>query len=161
MHPITALQSEYSLFSRDIEDEIIPTLQELGIGLVSYSPLGRGVLTGRFTSSADFSGGGDFRGAAPRFNEENFDANYALVQQVEKIAAEKGITAGQLALAWVINKSENIVPIPGTKRIKYLEENAAAAVVQLSADEITRLEQAIPAGSVAGDRYANMSTIDQ
>jgi aryl-alcohol dehydrogenase-like predicted oxidoreductase len=158
VHPITAVQSEYSLFSRDLDAEVIPTLNELGIGLVAYSPLGRGVLTGRFTSTKDF-GDADFRAAAPRFNDENFAKNYALVQALEKMAAEKGVTAGQLALAWVIAKHDNCVPIPGTKRTKYLEENAAAASIALSADDMTALEEAIPAGAVVGDRYADMSAV--
>jgi aryl-alcohol dehydrogenase-like predicted oxidoreductase len=160
VHPITALQSEYSLFSRDIEAEIVPTINELGIGLVPYSPLGRGVLTGRFTSARDF-GEGDFRGANPRFNEENFDKNYAMVQDLEKFAADKGLTAGQVALAWVINKSESYTPIPGTKRVKYLEQNAAAAAVRFDKDEMARLEQIVDAKRVVGDRYADMSPVNR
>jgi aryl-alcohol dehydrogenase-like predicted oxidoreductase len=160
VHPITALQSEYSLFSRDIEDGILPTIRELGIGLVAYSPLGRGVLTGRFTSASDF-GDGDFRGISPRFGQENFDHNYALVTQLEKLAAEKGVTAGQLALAWAINKSNDIVPIPGTKRLKYLEQNAEAASITLSSDDLARIEEIVPADAVAGDRYADMSPVNR
>jgi aryl-alcohol dehydrogenase-like predicted oxidoreductase len=160
VHPITALQSEYSLFSRDIEADVLPTIRELGISLVAYSPLGRGVLTGRFTSSNDF-GDGDFRGQSPRFGAENFDRNYALVRQLEKLAAEKGITAGQLALAWTINKASDIVPIPGTKRIEYLEQNAGAAEIVLSSAEIETLEQAVPAESVVGERYPDMSTVNR
>jgi aryl-alcohol dehydrogenase-like predicted oxidoreductase len=159
VHEITALQSEYSLFSRDIEDAILPTIRELGISLVAYSPLGRGVLTGRFTSSGDF-GDGDFRGVSPRFNQENFDKNYALVQALEKLASEKGVTPGQLALAWTINKSPDIVPIPGTKRIKYLEENAMASEIKLTKEELARLEEAVPAEAVTGDRYADMSAVN-
>ncbi len=159
VHPITAVQSEYSLFSRDIEDEVIPVLRELGIGLVAYSPLGRGVLTGRFTSRKDFTEG-DFRGGQPRYSDENFDANFALVQELEKIAADKGVTAGQLALAWVLHKGEQIVPIPGTKRLEYLEQNVVAADLGLSDEEIARLEQVVRADAVTGDRYADMSQIN-
>lgn len=159
VHPIAALQSEYSLFSRDIEQDIIPTLRELGIALVPYSPLGRGVLTGRFTSSADFKDG-DFRGNNPRFNNENFDKNYRLVEALQKMAAEKGVSAGQLALAWVMAKGDNYVPIPGTKRIKYLEENVAAADIKLTVDEVKALEEVVPAESVVGDRYPDMSIIN-
>jgi len=156
-HPIAALQSEYSLFSRDIESEVLPTLNELGIGLVAYSPLGRGVLTGRFSSSKDF-GDGDFRGSSPRYNDENFETNYKLVRAVEKMASDKGITAGQLALAWLLHKG-NHVPIPGTKRRKYLEENAEAVSVKLSDEEMARLEEIVPIGAVIGERYADMSSV--
>jgi aryl-alcohol dehydrogenase-like predicted oxidoreductase len=158
VHPIAALQSEYSLFSRDIETEILPAIRDLGISLVAYSPLGRGVLTGRYTSVQDF-GHGDFRAVNPRYNETNFDRNYQLVQAVEKLASEKGVTAGQLALAWTINKSQDIVPIPGTKRVKYLEENAAAADIELSAEDIAQLESVVPPEAVTGDRYADMSVV--
>lgn len=160
VHTITALQSEYSLFSRDIEQDVLPTIRELGISLVAYSPLGRGVLTGRFRSSNDF-GEGDFRGANPRYNADNFDKNYALVQALEKLAAEKSVTPGQLALAWTINKSPDIVPIPGTKRIKYLEENAIAADIKLTKEELANLEEAVPAEAVVGDRYADMSLVNR
>ena len=160
VHPITAVQSEYSLFSRDIEAEVIPTLSDLNIGLVPYSPLGRGMLTGRFNSASDFANG-DFRGAMPRTSEENFDANMALVNEIGKMAAEKGCTSGQLALAWVMSKSESYVPIPGTKRTKYLEENAAAADVSLTADEVRQLETVVPIDAVRGERYADMSSIDK
>ena len=152
-HPITALQSEYSLWSRDPEDEILPTLRELGIGFVPYSPLGRGFLTGAITSPDDFAPD-DYRRNSPRFQGENFDKNLQLVEQVKTIAAEKGITPGQLALAWLLAQGENIVPIPGTKRRTYLEENIAATAVTLTADEISRIDAIAPKGAAAGDRYA-------
>ncbi len=158
VHPITALQSEWSLWSRDIEAEIVPTARELGIGLVPYSPLGRGVLTGRFASSADFAEG-DFRAANPRFSGANLDANLKMVADLRALAAERGVTAGQLALAWVQHRGSDVVPIPGTKRLKYLEENVAAAGLELSADDLAAIEAAVPASAVAGDRYPDMSSI--
>ncbi|GHH58673.1 aldo/keto reductase [Lentzea cavernae] len=158
VHPITALQSEWSLWSRDIEAEIVPTARELGIGIVPYSPLGRGVLTGRFASSADF-GKGDFRAANPRFSGENLDANLKMVAELKALADERGVTAGQLALAWVQHRGSDVVPIPGTKRIKYLEENVAAASLELSSDDLAAIEAAVPASAVAGDRYPDMSSI--
>lgn len=158
VHPITALQSEYSLFARDIEAEILPTLRELSIGLVAYSPLGRGFLTGRF-ASRDQIEAGDFRQFDPRFAEQNFARNAALVDAVRQIAGEKGVTPGQLALAWVLSRGPDIVPIPGTKRRRYLEENVAAAGITLDGTDLRRLEAAVPAGAVAGDRYADMSVI--
>jgi aryl-alcohol dehydrogenase-like predicted oxidoreductase len=158
-HPITALQTEYSLWSRDPEDEILPTVRELGIGFVAYSPLGRGFLTGQIRSLEDLDED-DFRRASPRFQGENFDRNLELVAKVEEIAAEKGITPGQLALAWVLAQGEDVVPIPGTKRLAYLEENVAAAAVELSAEELSRIDAAAPAGATAGDRYADMSPVD-
>jgi aryl-alcohol dehydrogenase-like predicted oxidoreductase len=160
VHPITALQTEYSLWSRDPEDQILPTVRELGIGFVAYSPLGRGFLSGRFRSPSDFPED-DFRRHHPRFQGENFDRNMQLVDRVEELASEKGVSAGQLALAWVLHRGEDIVPIPGTKRISYLEENAAAAEVQLSDDELSQLDEIAPAGVAAGDRYADMSSIDE
>jgi aryl-alcohol dehydrogenase-like predicted oxidoreductase len=159
VHPITALQTEYSLWSRDPEDEILATVRELGIGFVAYSPLGRGFLTGRFRSPDDFDEG-DFRTNHPRFQGENFRRNLDLVERVREIADEKGCTPGQLALAWVMRQGDDIVPIPGTKRVAYLEENAAAAGVELTDDDLARLAEAAPAGAAAGDRYADMSTID-
>ena len=159
VHPITALQTEYSLWSRDPEDAILPTVRELGIGFVAYSPLGRGFLSGRFRSPSDFPDD-DFRRHHPRFQGENFDRNMQLVERVEELASEKGVTAGQLALAWVLHRGEDIVPIPGTKRISYLEENVAAADVALSDDELRQLDEIAPAGAAAGDRYADMSSID-
>jgi aryl-alcohol dehydrogenase-like predicted oxidoreductase len=160
VHPITALQTEYSLWSRDPEDEILPTVRELGIGFVAYSPLGRGFLSGRFRSPSDFPDD-DFCRHHPRFQGENFDRNMQLVERVEELASEKGVSAGQLALAWVLHRGEDIVPIPGTKRVSYLEENAAAADVTLSDDELRQLDEIAPAGVAAGDRYADMSSIDE
>ena len=160
VHPITALQTEYSLWSRDPEAEILPTVRELGIGFVAYSPLGRGFLSGRFRSPSDFPED-DFRRHHPRFQGENFDRNIELVARVEELASEKGVTAGQLALAWVLHRGDDIVPIPGTKHVRYLEENAAAAEISLSEDDLARLEEIAPAGAAAGDRYADMSSIDE
>jgi aryl-alcohol dehydrogenase-like predicted oxidoreductase len=152
VHPVTALQSEYSLWSRDIEDEIIPAIRELGIGLVAYSPLGRGFLTGRFRSIDELPED-DFRRHSPRFQGENFQKNLDLVQHIEEIAAAKGCTASQLALAWVHSRDDDVVPIPGTKRRKYLEENAAALDVQLTPDDLARIEEIAPKGVAAGERY--------
>jgi aryl-alcohol dehydrogenase-like predicted oxidoreductase len=160
VHPITALQTEYSLWSRDPEDAILPTVRELGIGFVAYSPLGRGFLSGRFRSPSDFPDD-DFRRHHPRFQGENFERNMQLVERVEELASEKGVTAGQLALAWVLHRGDDIVPIPGTKRVSYLEENAAASDVALSDDELSQLDEIAPAGAAAGDRYADMSSIDE
>src|SRR3954454_24863766 len=159
VHPITALQTEYSLWSRDPEAELLPTVRELGIGFVAYSPLGRGFLSGRFRSPGDFPED-DFRRHHPRFQGQNFDRNLELVERVEELAEEKDVTAGQLALAWVLHRGEDIVPIPGTKQVRYLEENAAAAQIDLSDDDRRRLEEIAPAGVAAGDRYADMSSID-
>jgi aryl-alcohol dehydrogenase-like predicted oxidoreductase len=152
VHPITALQSEYSLWSRDLEDEIIPAIRELGIGLVAYSPLGRGFLTGRFTSIEELPED-DFRRHSPRFQGENFQKNLDLVRHIEAIAAAKGCTASQLALAWVLSRGDDVVPIPGTKRRKYLEENVAALGVHLTPDDLTRIEEIAPQGVAAGERY--------
>jgi aryl-alcohol dehydrogenase-like predicted oxidoreductase len=160
VHPIAALQSEYSLWTRDPEAEILPTVRELGIGFVAYSPLGRGFLTGRIRSVEDLDEK-DFRRRGPRFQEENLRQNLALVAEVEALAAEKGVTPSQLALAWVLSRGDDIVPIPGTKRRKYLEENAAAADIDLTPAEIERLEQAFPVGATAGDRYPDMSTVNR
>jgi aryl-alcohol dehydrogenase-like predicted oxidoreductase len=151
-HPVSALQSEYSLWSRDIEDEVIPAIRELGIGLVAYSPLGRGFLTGRFTSPDDFEAD-DFRRHSPRFQGENFAKNLELVRHVEELARRKGCTASQLALAWTLARGEDVVPIPGTKRRRYLEENLAAAEVELTADDLERIEEIAPVGAAAGMRY--------
>jgi aryl-alcohol dehydrogenase-like predicted oxidoreductase len=159
-HPIAALQTEYSLWSRDPEDEILPTIRELGIGFVPYSPLGRGFLTGRFRSVDDLPED-DFRRVSPRFEGENFDRNLALVERVEEIAAEKGVNAGQLALAWVLAQGEDVVPIPGTKHVQYLEQNVAAAELELSDDDLHRLDELAPVGVAAGDRYADMSSVDR
>ncbi|MGB8315595.1 MAG: aldo/keto reductase [Aestuariivirga sp.] len=152
VHPITALQTEYSLWSRDVEDEILPTIRRLGIGLVPYSPLGRGFFTGRFKTPDDFDAK-DYRRMTPRFQGENFDSNLGLLSVVESLAAEKGVKPGQVALAWVLAQGEDVVPIPGTKRRAYLEENVAALDVTLSNTEIEKLSNAIPRGAAAGDRY--------
>ncbi|HVU79320.1 MAG TPA: aldo/keto reductase [Gaiellaceae bacterium] len=160
VHPITALQTEYSLWSRDPEDELLDLVRELGIGFVAYSPLGRGFLSGRYTSPDDFPEG-DFRRVNPRFQGENFHRNLELVRQVEEIAAEQGVTAGQLAIAWVLAQGHDVVPIPGTKRVKYLEENVGAADIVLSPNDLQRLEDAFPKGSVAGDRYSDMSSVNR
>jgi aryl-alcohol dehydrogenase-like predicted oxidoreductase len=152
VHPITALQSEYSLWTRDPEDEVLPALQELGIGFVAYSPLGRGFLTGELKSFEDFAAD-DYRRNSPRFQGENFVKNLELVEKVQALAKAKGITAGQLALAWVLAQWEGIVPIPGTKRRKYLEENIAADRVTISSQELAVIAAAIPKGLAAGDRY--------
>ncbi|MCL1495088.1 MAG: aldo/keto reductase [Pseudanabaena sp. Salubria-1] len=162
IHPISALQTEYSLWSRDPEDEILPTLRELGIGFVPYSPLGRGFLTGAIASPDDFAPD-DFRRISPRFQGENFAKNLELVEQVKAIATEKGITAGQLALAWLLAQGDDIVPIPGTKRRKYLEENIGAATVTLTAEDIHRINAVAPQGIAAGDRYPvqNMSALNR
>jgi aryl-alcohol dehydrogenase-like predicted oxidoreductase len=159
VHPITALQTEYSLWTRDPEERILPTVRELGIGFVAYSPLGRGFLSGRFKSPDDFEEG-DFRKHHPRFQGENFQKNLELVDRVREIADEKGVTPGQLALAWVLAQGEDIVPIPGTTKVKNLEENVAAAEVDLTDDELERIDEVVPKGVTAGDRYADMSSID-
>jgi len=150
VHPITALQTEYSLWTRDLEAEIMPTLGELGIGLVAYSPLGRGFLSGRFSSPEELDEG-DFRRHGPRFTGENLQQNLKLAERVAELAAEKDLTPGQLALAWVLHRGEHIVPIPGTKRVSYLEENLAAAEVELSAEDVERISEAVP--GAAGERY--------
>jgi aryl-alcohol dehydrogenase-like predicted oxidoreductase len=159
VHPITALQTEYSLWTRDPETEVLPTVRELGIGFVAYSPLGRGFLSGRIRSVDDLAPD-DFRRNDPRFKGENFQRNLELVDRVHEIAAEKDVTPGQLALAWVLAQGEDIVPIPGTKRVAYLEENAAASEIELTREDLERIAAAAPAGATAGDRYADMSTID-
>ena len=160
VHPIAAVQSEYSLFSRDIEDSVLPTLRELGIGLVAYSPLGRGVLTGAI-SSLDNLAPDDFRRHNPRFAEEALLANLRLVNEVKSLAFGKSVTPGQLALAWVMAQGPSIVPIPGTKRRSYVEQNAMASAIVLTADDLARLDAAIPVGSVTGDRYPDMSLINR
>jgi len=162
-HPITALQTEYSLFTRDLEDEILPTIRELGIGLVPYSPLGRGMLTGAISRSEGADGAGDFRRSAyfPRFQGDALEANLALVAKIREIAEAKGATPGQLALAWVLAQGDDVVPIPGTKRVRYLEENAAAADLTLTADDLAALDSAVPRDAVVGARYGDMSHIDQ
>jgi aryl-alcohol dehydrogenase-like predicted oxidoreductase len=159
VHPITALQTEFSLWTRDPEAEILPTLRELGIGFVPYSPLGRGFLSGRFRAPGDLPEG-DFRRNNPRFQGENFDRNLELVARLEAIARAKGVTPGQLALAWVLHQGGDIAPIPGTKRVAYLEENVGAAAIELTEDELRRIDEAAPAGVAAGARYPDMSSID-
>ena len=153
VHPISALQSEYSLFTRDVEDEILPSLRALGVGFVAYSPLGRGFLTGQIKSLEDLPEGDTRAARFPRFQEENFRKNLELVERVKEISAEKDITPGQLAIAWLLRQGDDIVPIPGTKRRKYLEENAAAAGLSLTDEDLRRIEEAMPKGSVAGERY--------
>ena len=162
MHPITALQTEYSLFTRDLEDEILADLRELGIGLVPYSPLGRGLLTGTITQRLGADGEADDRRSAyfPRFQGEALDANLALVDKVREIAGDKGCTPGQLALAWVLAQGDDVAPIPGTKRVTYLEENVGALDVAAHRRGPDALEQAVPRDAVAGDRYGDMASID-
>jgi aryl-alcohol dehydrogenase-like predicted oxidoreductase len=159
VHPITALQTEYSLWTRDPEAEVLPTVRELGIGFVAYSPLGRGFLTGRFTSPDDFEEG-DFRANHPRFQGENFQRNLELVERVKAIAREKRCAPGQLALAWALSRGDDIVPIPGTKQVRYVEENARARDVELTDEDLARLDDVAPVGAAAGERYADMSSID-
>jgi aryl-alcohol dehydrogenase-like predicted oxidoreductase len=149
-YPLTAVQSEYSLWSRDIEDEVIPTLRELGIGLVAYAPLGRGFLSGAINSIDDLEPD-DYRRYSPRFQGDNFDKNLALVERIRELASQKGVTPPQLALAWVLHRGEDIVPIPGTKRRSYLEENVAAVEIELTEEEVRQITEALP--EPAGDRY--------
>jgi len=160
VHPITAVQTEYSMWSRDPEADVLPTCRELGIGFVPYSPLGRGFLSGRFTSPNDLDQN-DFRRHGPRFSGENLDANLQLAAKVAEIATDKGATPAQLALAWVLARGDDLVPIPGTKRRKYLEENAAAVDVELTRDDLQRIEAELPAA--AGDRYdvAGMGSVNR
>ncbi len=156
VHPISALQTEYSLWSRDPEDEILPTVRELGIGFVAYSPLGRGFLSGRFRSPEDVPED-DFRRQHPRFQGENFRRNLDLLRRLETIAAEQGCTSAQLALAWVLSRGEDVVPIPGTKRVRYLEENLGAEQVALTPTDLERLDRLFPAGVAQGERYNEAS----
>jgi aryl-alcohol dehydrogenase-like predicted oxidoreductase len=154
VHPVSALQSEYSLFTRDVEDEVLPTTRELGIGFVAYSPLGRGFLTGAWRSIGDLPENDTRAGRFPRFSEENFKKNVELADRVGEIAAEKDATPGQLALAWLLHQGDDVVPIPGTKRRKYLEENLEAVGIVLTDEDLRRIEDAMPRGSAAGERYA-------
>src|SRR5450432_3703805 len=156
VHPIAALQTEYSLWSREVDTEILPTCRELGIGFVAYSPLGRGFLTGQFKKTEDLPTG-DRRRDFPRFQGENLQQNLDLVKKIEQISAAIGCKPSQLALAWVLARGEDIIPIPGTKRLKYLEENAGAVDVKLSADEMREIENALPAHAIAGLRYPEMA----
>ena len=160
MHPISSLQTEYSLWSRDVEEAHLPTVRELGIGFVPYSPLGRGFLTGRFRSFDDLPAD-DYRRNQPRFQGANFQKNLDLVTLIEQMAADKRCTASQLAIAWLLHRGDDVVPIPGTKRVKYLEENVGAVDVELTADDLRRLDEAFPQGVAAGARYPDMSTVNR
>lgn len=160
VHPITALQSEYSLWSRDPEGDTLDTVRELGIGFVAYSPLGRGFLSGEIRSAEDLVPD-DFRRSNPRFLGENFGKNLQLVDSVKAIAEQKGITSAQLALAWVLAQGDDIVPIPGTKRAKYLQQNAGAVEIELTKEDLLRIEQAFPRESVAGERYSDMRFVNR
>jgi aryl-alcohol dehydrogenase-like predicted oxidoreductase len=162
VHPITALQSEYSLWERNLEPRIIPTLRELGIGLVPFSPLGRGFLTGEVKRAEEYPEG-DYRRSDPRYQGENFDANMQAASAVREVARSHSATPGQVALAWLLAKGDDVVPIPGTKRRKYLEENVAAASLALTADDLSRLDAALAPDAVAGPRYGErmMSMIDR
>jgi aryl-alcohol dehydrogenase-like predicted oxidoreductase len=163
VHPITALQTEYSLWERHVEREILPTVRALGIGFVPYSPLGRGFLTATITKPSDLGSQDSRSQRYPRFTAEALEANRALVERVRAIAERKGVKAGQLALAWVLTKGQDLVPIPGTKRRKYLEENVAAAAIELTPPEVAELEAAVPQDQIAGERYApaNLQSIDR
>jgi aryl-alcohol dehydrogenase-like predicted oxidoreductase len=159
VHPVTAVQTEYSLWSRDIEDDgVLDTVRELGIGFVPYSPLGRGFLSGEIRSTDDLAED-DFRRSSPRFQGENFDRNLQLVDRVRALAEQKGVTAGQFALAWVLAQGDSVVPIPGTTRPERVEENVAAADVVLTADELRAVDEIAPVGAAVGDRYPDMSTV--
>jgi aryl-alcohol dehydrogenase-like predicted oxidoreductase len=160
VHPITALQTEYSLWTRDPEDGILATVRSLGIGFVAYSPLGRGFLTGKITRQEDLAHN-DFRRRHPRFQDDNLQQNLALVERIKALADEKHVTPGQLALAWVLAQGQDIVPIPGTKHQRYLEENVKALTIELSAEDLARLDRAAPRGATAGQRYADMSTVNR
>lgn len=160
VHPISVLQTEYSLWSRDPEDEILPTIRELGIGFVAYSPLGRGFLSGTITSLDDFAAD-DYRRFSPRFQGENFQKNLQLVERVKEIAAQKGVTPGQLAIAWLLAQGDDIVPIPGTKRRTYLEENVVATTITFSKEELDRIDEVAPKNVAAGDRYPDMSSVNR
>ena len=153
VHPITALQTEYSLWSRDVEEAILPTVRELGIGFVAYSPLGRGFLTGQIKRVEDLVEG-DYRRNSPRFQGENFQRNLALVAEIERMAARKGCTPAQLALAWVLAQGDDVVPIPGSKRRRHLEDNVKALDIRISAQELARIDAVLPPGAAAGERYA-------
>jgi aryl-alcohol dehydrogenase-like predicted oxidoreductase len=159
VHPISALQTEYSLWTRDVERKILPTVRELGIGFVAYSPLGRGFLSGRWSAPEEIPAD-DFRRRNPRFQGESFASNLAIVERVRDLAEAKGATPAQLALAWLMHRGEDVVPIPGTKRRTYLEENVAACEIELDEGDLLHLDEAAPAGATAGDRYPDMSSID-
>jgi aryl-alcohol dehydrogenase-like predicted oxidoreductase len=159
VHEITAIQTEYSLWSRDVEDEILPVIRELGIGFVAYSPLGRGFLTGQIQTFEDLAED-DYRRFSPRFQGENFTKNLDLVNQIRELAREKDCQPSQLALAWILSQGDDIVPIPGTKRIQYLEENIGALKIQLSKEELYRINEVAPKGVAAGERYPDMSSVN-
>jgi len=159
VHPITALQTEYSLWSRDPEDEILPTVRELGIGFVAYSPIGRGFLSGRFKTIDDLEPT-DYRRQSPRFQGENFERNLDLVRRIEEIARSKGVTPAQLAIAWVLAQGDDIVPIPGSKSIGHLEENIAAVEISLTSDDLALIDEVAPKGVAAGDRYPSMAAVN-
>jgi aryl-alcohol dehydrogenase-like predicted oxidoreductase len=160
VHPITALQTEYSLWSRDPEDEILPTTRELGIGFVPYSPIGRGFLSGKFKTLDDLEPD-DWRRHNPRFQGDNFQKNLDVVKRIEQIAKQKGVTPAQLAIAWVMSRGQDIVPIPGSKSIRHLEENAAAADITFTTDELQRIDDVLPKGVASGDRYPNMAFVNR
>jgi len=162
VHPIAALQTEYSLWSREVEEEILPTVRELGIGFVAYSPLGRGFLTGQFKTIDDLPAD-DYRRTSPRFQGKNFRKNLELVKQIEEMAAAKGCTPSQLALAWVLAQGQDVVPIPGTKRVKYLDDNLGAVTVRLTADDLAQIDAILPEGAASGARYPaqSMQVIDR
>jgi aryl-alcohol dehydrogenase-like predicted oxidoreductase len=160
IHPVAALQTEYSLWTRDIEDEILPACRELGVGLVAYSPLGRGFLTGKIQNLDDLAAD-DWRRTNPRFQGENLEKNLVLAERIREIAGAKGCTPAQLALAWLLAQGKDIVPIPGTRSIQRLEENAGASQVALSADDLKEIEQALPTSLVAGERYASMAGVNR
>ena len=160
IHPVTALQTEYSLWSRDPEDEILPTVQALNIGFVPYSPLGRGFLSGKIKQIEELATD-DYRRHSPRFQGENFAKNLAVVEQVTRLANEKGVSTSQLAIAWLLAKGDDIVPIPGTKRRQYLDENAAAVDIQLTASDIQQIEAVAPQGIAIGERYPDMSSVNR
>jgi aryl-alcohol dehydrogenase-like predicted oxidoreductase len=159
VHEITAIQTEYSLWSRDVEDEILPVIRELGIGFIAYSPLGRGFLTGQIQTFEDLAED-DYRRFSPRFQGENFTKNLDLVNQIRELAREKDCQPSQLALAWILSQGDDIVPIPGTKRIQYLEENIGALKIQLSKEELYRINEVAPKGVAAGERYSDMSSVN-
>jgi aryl-alcohol dehydrogenase-like predicted oxidoreductase len=160
VHPISALQTEYSLFARDVEDEILPTVRELGIGFVAYAPLGRGFLTGNIKSPDDFEPD-DYRRTSPRFMGDNFRKNLELVERVREIADEKGVTPSQLAIVWVLSRGDDIVPIFGTRSRKRLEENLEALQIELTTEDLERIEEAAPKGAASGERYSDMGIIEQ
>ena len=159
VHPIAALQTEYSLWSREPEEEILPTVRELGIGFVAYSPIGRGFLSGKIKSTETLESD-DYRRNNPRFKDGNLERNLAIVERIEEIAEEKKVTPAQLALAWLLSRGDDVVPIPGSRRVRHLEENAAAVDIELTANDLARIDEAAPQGAAAGDRYPDMSRVN-